>query len=119
MGQSSPKFGQLSPKSGQLSAGERLAAYLRRVHPVKTPEAVETATDGAVSADLVRKILARQSAPSFTTFAALILAYGPDLLAATLPDCPRWLDRVQRAERRASLQAEIERLEAELDRGAP
>lgn len=90
---------------------------LRRMRPRKTADHV--ADDLRLPARTVQNWLDGRASPNASAFARMVLAYGPDFLAAVLPKCPGWLDRAARAEKRAALAGEIARLEAELDRGQP
>lgn len=83
--------GTLVPEKGHLSRspGERLGAFLRQRHPFKTAIAVEA--ESGVSAECVKKLLARGSMPSLASFGRLLSAYGPALLAAVMDDQPQWL----------------------------
>ncbi len=98
------KHGQVSLKVGQMSPyrtpatrrmrtvlvdGGRVCAFLRRVAPIKTAECISD--DTGESVETVRKMLSRESAPSFGFTIRLIQVYGPDFLCAVLPKPPDWL----------------------------
>lgn len=110
----SGRFGGLrSPIRGMVSpeCSARAAVWLRARHPAKAAHAIAAATGGAVSAEAAKKWLAGGEArPSFLAFCALIMAYGPEFLAATLGQPPRWLDAAARAEEATRLAGEIDRL---------
>lgn len=99
-----------------LSAGERVADYLRRLHPEKTGANVAADTRGRLSAKTVDKMLERQSAPSLPNAVILLEAYGPSFMCALMGDrAPDWLSEAGRAARRAELEAKIAALNAELE----
>lgn len=91
---------------------ERVVAFVRQLHPVKTAEHVSA--DTGVAADTVRKWLEGVAKPSFIAFSKLILAYGPAFLIAVYPKAPKWLDDAHRRERLAALEAEQARIRAEI-----
>jgi DNA-binding phage protein len=76
-------------KNRHLSAGERLAAFLRRRHPYKT--AAHVAALAGVAPAAIEKMLEREALPSFATLGRLLAAYGPALLAETMDHPPAWL----------------------------
>lgn len=80
-GMSSPDAGKVS---GEVAADwlERLGAYLRRQHPVKTAEAVAAHCRGQVTAEQVRKWLALRATPSGVALLWLATCYGPSLLVS-------------------------------------
>jgi hypothetical protein len=88
----------------------RANAWLRGRHPGKTAECV--AADIGISVNTVRKWLSRESRPNAVAVFRLIAAYGPEFLAAVYPKAPAWLSSIVRAERLASLDAEIADLQA-------
>lgn len=91
--------------------GERVAAFLRSRHPVKT--AINVAAETGCSADQIEKWIERSSSPSGPALVRLVWTYGPELLAV-LPGAPAWLDRAQRDERAREIKAQIEAAQAEL-----
>lgn len=93
-----------------------VARFLRKRHPIKTPEAVEDETRGAVSAAQVRKWLGGNAVPSFPAALALLAAYGPEMLIEVMSPAPLWLRKAAREQRLADLAAEQQRLEAEFER---
>lgn len=60
-----------------------LCTFLKRAHPAKTAENVAAAT--GVPASTVDKWLRGETMPSATGFAALAAAYGPAVIAASVP----------------------------------
>jgi hypothetical protein len=88
------------------------ARFLRSVYPRDTAKSVSR--DTGLSVRTIEKLLCRESAPSWATTAALMLAYGPDYLAAVLPSVPPWLDSNIRNERRKRLEADQARIACEL-----
>lgn len=117
MRKSGPNETVFSPNGGKLSpeSAARAAAFLRQAHPSKTPEFVETRTGGLVSAGAVKKWLAGAGSPSFIACMALIVAYGPEFLAAVLDDPPGWLSAAARQERQRALEAEQARIAREIE----
>lgn len=92
---------------------ERAVSFLRRLYPTKTAQHVEA--DTGINADTVRNWF-DGSSPSFAHFGRLICAYGPDFLAAVLPERLGWLDAAARAQAQADLDARIAALQAERER---
>lgn len=95
--------------------GARVEEFLRARHPIKTAANVAAETDGRCSAFQVGKWLEGASAPNGAAMAALIATYGPEFLAAIIPSPPAWLDAALRAQRAASIEAEIARRQREID----
>lgn len=85
-----------------------VAAHLRRLHPSKTAECV--AADIGVPAETVRQWLRGAASPSGPAMLALVGVYGPELLAAALPDAPAWLRRALVAEQRRAAMDEMRAL---------
>lgn len=107
------------PTSGQMSvaertsAADRVAAFLRRLHPIKTAENV--AADTGLNADTVQKWLDRGSMPSAVGLIYLVGAYGPDFLSACMGDrAPEWLTAAGQDAELARLKAEREALDARI-----
>lgn len=90
---------------------------LRRRRPGKTADLV--AADIGLPARTIQNWLDGRASPNASGFTRMVLAYGPDFLAAVLPECPSWLDSAARIEKRAALAGEIARLEAELGARRP
>lgn len=108
---------QSSRKSVQLhrsTAPERIAAFLRQRHPVKTAECV--AAETGFSRETVNSWLNRLSAPKAQAMLKLVALYGPEFLCAAMHSPPEWLNAAARAERSRALDAEINARRAELDR---
>ncbi len=104
-GQSVGKFSR-----GICAHPERVVAFLTSLYPTKMPEAVEA--DTGIPAATVRKWPG--SAPSFTAFVRLVMAYGPELLCACTDQPPAWLDEAARVARNARIEAKIAALSAQL-----
>lgn len=125
-GEVSPESGQLSPEFGQLSPDvapdwlERLAAFLRRLHPFKTAEAVAAQCRGQVSAEQVRKWLALRSAPGGVAMICLASAYGPQLMLALYGPSPigrpGWLELALKAMRVDEMEQRLVALRLDCDR---
>ena len=90
-----------------------LARFLREQHPHKPAEHAAART--GVPLDTVLKLLKRETLPVGRTMLAFIVAYGPELLAAVLPDADaRWLAGARILADQARLEAELERTRAEM-----
>lgn len=108
-----------APSGRRIAAGRpaaldlpALADFLRRRHPIKTADCV--AAETGVPVGTVENWLCGRAAPAGSSFAALLVAYGPAVLAAALPVVPRWVDEAARAEALARLEAEQARLAARM-----
>lgn len=116
-GMSSAKNGKFGQNGGKFSAfahpdGAAVAAFLRRVYPVKTAAAVEAAK--GIPADTFRK-WEQGSAPSFASTLKLIARHGPEFLCAVMREgAPDWVSAAARAKRHAELEAEIDARRREL-----
>lgn len=86
--------------------------FLRRAHPQKTAEHVAEAI--GCPPETVRQWLRGVARPNFAATLALVGVYGPELLAAMLPNAPAWLARALSAERRRAAMDELRRVEARL-----
>jgi hypothetical protein len=121
VGKDSSKFGNLSTNAGKFSGAldrgalERLVAYLLRLFPSKTAEAVEAVTEGAVKSDRVRKWLQLQCAPDFFALLHLIRAFGADFLVCVIGDAPESLLEAAISERRARFLESVRKLEEEFE----
>ena len=102
------------PKSSEKKRGERLVAFLRRRHPVKTADSV--ASDTGIPAANVAKWLAGASLPSFSASIALMLAYDIDFWAAVLPNPPACIVAELTDRRIAALTADIDARQREIER---
>lgn len=91
---------------------DRLAGFLRRLHPAKTADCV--AADTGVAAETVRGWLKSSARPGCNHLLALIGAYGPEFLVAMFPNALRWLEAAQLAERQSELEAELASVSASL-----
>jgi len=99
------------------SALQRLLDFLRREHPVKTIDCVAASlalTRCRVSRAAVAKWFSRSSAPSFSAFCALVVAYGPRLLASVIGPGFSWLDEAACTESRKKLDGQIEQMKRDL-----
>lgn len=125
-GQSSLIAGRPDQKSGHLSKPvvapdwlDRLVGYLRRIHPIKTADAVSDRCRGRVSAEQVRKWLKRGSAPSGEALLWLATSYGLTLLEACFGPSPisrpEWLSMALQVERAADIDRRMRALRKELD----
>lgn len=95
------------------SLGERVVAFLRRRHPLKTADHVAAAT--GIPVNTVKTWLQRASAPDAEGYTALWIAYGPDFLGVLAGGrAPTWLVDLRRAHDAKQLKAEIAALEAKL-----
>jgi hypothetical protein len=86
-----------------------LADFLRRRHPVKT--AASVASETGLPADSVKKWLSGEVQPNGRSVFALICAYGPSLISASVKGAPEWCDTEARAAKIAALKAELADLE--------
>ena len=118
------KTGQNGAKVGQVDArtlAERISAFLRSRHPLKTPQSVESET--GVPAATVRKWLEQGNAPSGSAYDALVRRYGADFLCAVHPEhAGTWFAAVAKQQRQARLErraADLRRELAELQEGRP
>lgn len=97
---------------GHMTLGERVCAFLREKHPVKTADNV--AADTGIPFNTIKTWLDRASAPNAEGYTALWMAYGPDFLAALADREPAWLKDARRAQEAAHLKAEIAALQIKL-----
>lgn len=92
------------------------AAGLRRFlvmkHPAKTADHVAAET-GLPVRNVQRWLSDQPSEPSLSNFIRLFVVYGAPLLAASLTECPEWLDDHARLAKLAELERDIARAEAE------
>ncbi len=110
MRQSSPSAGKFSVPD-RADSVERLTAFLRSQHPIKTADSVSART--GVKAETVQKWLDQGCAPSLTAVLAIVMAYGPEALATVLGDrAPAWLSAAHREAEAARIDLEIEELKA-------
>lgn len=91
----------------------RVVAFLRGLYPQKWADCV--AADLGVSVHTIRKLEERGSAPSLALFSRMVLAYGPAVMCAALPEVPEWLGDAERTARLSALEAEQARLQAKID----
>lgn len=99
-----------------VTLGERVSAFLRRRHPVKTADNV--AAETGVPVNTIKTWLQRGSAPDAEGYTALWIAYGPDFLETLAGGrSPDWLVQVRRAHEALQLKAEIAALEKKLAGG--
>ena len=97
--------------------GERVCAFLRRLHPSRTIDnVVADLAAWSIKHSTVSKMLERRTAPGAILWVALIDAYGPNFLAAVLPKQMGWIDDAARAQRKAELEARMAALRNELER---
>lgn len=110
----------MSSENDQKVLGHRVQKFLRSRHPVKTAACAAAAT--GLSEHRVSKWLEHSSAPSGSAIVALTAAYGPEFLAAVMPESCAWLDESVRAARLARVEeelAELRRRARHLSAGAP
>jgi hypothetical protein len=98
----------------------RLADYLRKIHPLKTADAVSARCRGQITTEQVRKWLNRGAKPGGEALLWLATAYGPSLLVACFGPCPisatpEWLAIAMKAERVDELGQRLQAMRAELD----
>ncbi|APX84595.1 hypothetical protein BV511_07645 [Methylorubrum extorquens] len=115
-GKTMGKTGQNRAKVGQVDArtlAERISAFLRARHPLKTPQSVEAET--GVPAATVRKWLEQGNAPSGSAYDALVCCYGADFLCAVHPEhAGAWFAAVARQQRQVRLERRAADLRREL-----
>lgn len=110
--QSRPSVHEFESRNGQ-SLGERVSAFLRRMHPTKTADNV--AAETGIPVNTVKTWLQRGSAPDAEGYTALWIAYGPEFLEALAGGrSPDWLVQTRRAHEALQLKAEIATLEKKL-----
>ena len=83
-----------------------LASFLRRIHPSKTP--MHVSADTGLPPDSVKKWLSGEVQPNGRAMLALVCAYGPDFISASVKNPPAWCNRDLRAANIARLEAELE-----------
>jgi hypothetical protein len=117
MKNSSIMIGKFSNSRGDFSteARERLCAFLRKRHPIKTAESVEAATNGRVKAATVRKWLDWLSFPSFMAYCALIECYGAELLVDVVVNAPQSIRDAANAERDMRYERRLAELRSEFN----
>ena len=94
--------------------GERVATFLRRLHPRGTAATVAAETGCGVDAG--EKWLERASMPNGRAMLRLFLAYGPAFVLAVIDEAPAWLGEAASWERQRTLEAAIAAQAAELAR---
>lgn len=93
--------------------GPRLSRALRAEVPQKPAEAAAAATGRPLGT--VRKWLSGETLPDGAAMLALVLCNGPDFLAAlAAEDTPAWVHEALRADKLAELEAEQQRIAAEI-----
>jgi transcriptional regulator with XRE-family HTH domain len=92
---------------------DRIIAFLRHVHPVKTVENV--AADAGIPGGTVAKWLERGSAPNAAAIFKLLQAYGAPFACAAMESPPAWLSAAAREDEKRRLRAEIAALQARLE----
>lgn len=99
--------GMACSKIGKFSDArwECAVDFLRRLHPVKTADAV--AADTGIKADTVRKLLAGVAEPSFRHYSRLLFAYGPEFAACVYERAPAWLRAGVRDQRQRQLEEDL------------
>lgn len=93
------------------------AAFIRAQHPSKPAEHCAAMT--GIPLDSVEKMLRREALPNGRNFLLCVVAYGPALIAAVLPNAEeRWLTGAQILADQAHLEDELARTEAEMAQNA-
>jgi hypothetical protein len=93
------------------------AAFIRAQHPSKPAEHCAALT--GIPLDSVEKMLRREALPNGRNFLLCVVAYGPALIAAVLPDAEaRWLTGAQILVDQARLEDELARTQAEMAQNA-
>lgn len=111
--QQSPANDRQTPADVRSGAAERIIAFLRFRHPVKTADCV--AADTGLAPETVQTWIDRCSAPNIVGLIYLVGAYGPDFLAACMGDrAPEWLTAAGQDAELARLKAEREALDARI-----
>ena len=96
---------------------EAFAAFIRARHPIKPGECCALLT--GIPIDSVDKMLARETLPNGRNFILCVAAYGPDLLAAVLPDADaQWLAGARILADQTRLEEELARTRAEIEANA-
>lgn len=114
MRQSKGPFRHLSVTTREETTdAERVCAFLRAKHPVKT--AANVSADTGIAAKTVEKWLERTSSPSWPHGLLLVTAYGPEFLCAVMKHPPGWMTEDGRAERRARVTAQMAALARQLE----
>lgn len=88
-----------------------LIAFLRAAHPRDTAKCVAAAIDAPP--ETIGNWLKGKAQPSLRHFGRLMMAYGPDLVAATFPNAPAWLDAAKRDARLRKVEEAMAELKAE------
>lgn len=92
-------------------------SFIRLQHPSKTAECCSALT--TIPVDSVEKMLKRETLPNGRNFLLCIIAYGPNLIAAVLPEAEeRWLIGAQILADQVRLEDELARAQAEMARNA-
>lgn len=103
---------QRRDRTAELVDLDGLATFLRREHPTATALTVQCET--GIPARTVECWFEGRSRPSLRHLMRLLVAYGPDALAAVMIDPPQWLVEAQQHRRARALQTQIETLKAQL-----
>ena len=110
--QTRPSVHEFESRNG-ISLGERVSAFLRRMHPTQTADNV--AAEAGIPVNTIKTWLQRGSAPDAEGYTALWIAYGPEFLEALADSrSPDWLKQIRRAHEALQLKAEIAALEKKL-----
>lgn len=91
--------------------GERVANFLRARHPSKT--AANVAAETPFSEHRVKAWLEHRAAPDGLAIVVMTAAYGPEFLAAVMPQKFEWIDESARRARGERIDAEIAALKRE------
>ncbi len=92
---------------------DRIKSFLVAKYPNKT--AANVASDTGCNPQAIQKWLDSDVAQNSEAFARLIIAYGPEFLAAVFPSHPQWVVDALSQEKEAELRAEFNAAKARLD----
>lgn len=93
--------------------GVRVQEFLRARHPVKT--ATNVAAETGCGVHQVKRWLEGAATPNGEAWVALIAAYGPDFIAAVMPERMGWLDAALQAREAAKIAEDFDALQRRLD----
>lgn len=120
MNPSSEKRMKQSSRTSPTAVGEdrtvvadRVSAFLRAKHPVKTADNV--AADTGIPAATVARWLDRGSAPSIPQLGKLVGAYDAEVLCVILDQPPEWMVSRARQQERERLERQIATLRAQIE----
>jgi hypothetical protein len=103
----------MSCVDGSKDLGGRVQEFLRSRHPIKT--AANVAAETGCGLHQVKRWLEGAATPNSEAWVALIATYGPEFLAAVMPNRFDWLDAAVQAREEAALEADIAAKRKRLD----